>query len=258
MESLGLSKDELKTFLDAKVNEFNTKNFIELDPISIPHRYSLKEDVEIASFLASSIAWGNRKMITKNGHRMMDLLGDSPYDFVMFHQEYQLERLEGFVHRTFNGEDFKFFIKGLRHIYTNHGGLESIFIKYQTEDSVQPAIHALKQLFFEIEHPIRTRKHVADPNKGSVAKRINMNLRWLCRKDNAGVDFGIWDISPSKLSCPLDVHSGNVARKLGLISRGKNDVKALSELDGNLRALDPSDPVKYDFALFGLGIFEGF
>uniref|UniRef100_UPI00404A6EAD TIGR02757 family protein n=1 Tax=Flavobacterium sp. TaxID=239 RepID=UPI00404A6EAD len=255
---MGLTIEELREFLDAKVNEFNTVNFIEPDPISVPHRYSRKEDIEIASFLASSIAWGNRKMITKNGHRMMDLLGDSPYDFVMSHQEHQLERLETFVHRTFNGQDFKYFIKALKHVYLVHGGLESIFTKYQTENSLQPAIHELNRIFFEIEHPQRTRKHVADPMKGSVAKRINMNLRWLCRKDSKGVDFGIWDISPAKLSCPLDVHSGNVARKLGLLNRKNNDLKALEELDTSLRQLDPIDPVKYDFALFGLGIFEGF
>lgn len=255
---MGLTKTELKEFLDDKVNEFNTVNFIEPDPISVPHRYSIKEDIEIASFLASSIAWGNRKMITKNGHRMMDLLGDSPYDFVMSHHENQLELLDNFVHRTFNGEDFKYFIKALKHVYSIHGGLESIFTKYQTENSLQPAIHELNRIFFEIEHPQRTRKHVADPMKGSVAKRINMNLRWLCRKDNKGVDFGIWDISPAKLSCPLDIHSGNVARKLGLLNRKNNDVKALEELDSCLRQLDPIDPVKYDFALFGLGIFEGF
>jgi uncharacterized protein (TIGR02757 family) len=253
-----LSTIELKEFLDEKVLKYNTKNFIEPDPISIPHRYKLKEDIEISSFLASSIAWGNRKMITKNGHRMMDLLGNSPFDFVMSHNDIQLERLEGFVHRTFNAEDFKYFIKALNHIYKNHDGLESIFKKYQTETSLQPAIHELNKIFFEIEHPQRTRKHVADPNKGSVAKRINMNLRWLCRKDNAGVDLGIWDINPAKLSCPLDVHSGNVARKLGLLTRKQNDAKALLELDSSLRKLDPIDPVKYDFALFGLGIFEGF
>ncbi len=255
---MNLTQLELKEFLEEKVDLYNCPNFIEPDPISVPHRYSRKEDIEIASFLASSIAWGNRKMITKNGHRMMDLLGNSPYDFVMSHQEHHLERLETFVHRTFNGEDFKYFIKALKHVYSNHGGLESIFIKYQTKNSLQPAIHELNRIFFEIEHPQRTRKHVADPMKGSVAKRINMNLRWLCRKDNKGVDLGIWDINPSKLSCPLDVHSGNVARKLGLLNRKNNDVKALEELDKSLRQLDPNDPVKYDFALFGLGIFEGF
>jgi uncharacterized protein (TIGR02757 family) len=249
---------EWKDFLDEKVAVFNTPDFITPDPISVPHRFSLKEDIEISSFLASSIAWGNRKIITKNGHRMMDLLGNSPYDFVLSHSENQLERLDNFVHRTFNGEDFNYFIKALKHIYLHHGGLESIFKKYQTEDSLQPAIHALNTIFFEIDHPQRTRKHVADPSKGSVAKRLNMCLRWLCRKDNAGVDFGIWDINPAKLSCPLDVHSGNVARKLGLISRKQNDIKSLQELDANLRLLDPNDPVKYDFALFGLGIMEGF
>ena len=253
-----INSNELKDFLDEKVLLYNTIDFIESDPISIPHRYSLKEDIEISSFLAASIAWGNRKIITKNGHRMMDLLGNSPYDFVMSHDDFQLEKLEGFVHRTFNGNDFKFFIKSLKNIYANHGGLETIFINHQAETSLQPAIHALNNIFFEISHPQRTRKHVADPTKGSVAKRINMNLRWLCRKDNAGVDFGIWDINPSKLSCPLDVHSGSVARKIGLISRTQNDIKALNELDTSLRKLDANDPVKYDFALFGLGIFEGF
>ena len=255
---MSLSKTELKDFLDVKVTEFNTTSFIEPDPISIPHRFSLKEDIEISGFLASTIAWGNRKIITKNGHKMMDLLGESPYDFVMSHEEHQLERLEGFVHRTFNAVDFKYFITALKHIYTNKGGIEAIFRQYQTENSLQPAIHAFNTIFFEIAHQERTRKHVADPMKGSVAKRINMYLRWMCRKDNAGVDFGIWDISPSKLSCPLDIHSGNVARKLGILSRTQNDGKALLELDNNLRILDPNDPVKYDFALFGLGIYEGF
>ena len=253
-----MTRNELKDFLDAKVLQYNTVDFIEPDPISVAHRYSLKEDIEIAGFLASAIAWGNRKMITKNGHRMMDLLGNSPYDFVMSHDEYQLERLQGFVHRTFNSVDFEHFIKALQHIYANKGGLEAIFIENQTETSLQPAIHALHKVFFEIPHPDRTKKHVADPDKGSVAKRINMMLRWFCRRDPAGVDLGIWDISPSKLSCPLDVHSGNVARKLGLLTRKQNDVKALKELDNSLRILDPNDPVKYDFALFGLGIFEGF
>jgi uncharacterized protein (TIGR02757 family) len=254
-----IPENELKDFLDSKVLQYNTIDFIEPDPISVPHRYILKEDIEIAGFLASTIAWGNRKMITKNGHRMMDLLGNSPYDFVMSHDDYQLERLEGFVHRTFNSDDFRFFIKALQNIYSNHNGLEAVFIKHQTDNSLQPAIHTLNEVFFEIPHLNRTRKHVADPFKGSVAKRINMCLRWFVRNDNSGVDLGIWrHISPSKLSCPLDVHSGNVARKLGLLERKQNDGKALIQLDNSLRLLDPNDPVKYDFALFGLGIFEGF
>src|SRR6187551_1098398 len=145
-----MSQNELKEFLDAKVLQYNTVDFIEPDPISVPHRYSLKEDIEIAGFLASTIAWGNRKMITKNAHRMMDLLGNSPYDFVMSHDDYQLERLEGFVHRTFNSDDFKHFIKALQHIYRNRGGLETIFKENQTEVSLQPAIHELHKVFFEI------------------------------------------------------------------------------------------------------------
>ena len=254
-----MTNSELQTFLDEKVIQYNTLDFIESDPVQIPHLFSQKEDIEIAGFLASSIAWGNRKMIIKNSHKMMDLIGNSPYDFVMSHNDYQLEKLEGFVHRTFNSDDFKHFIKALKHIYINKGGLENIFIQNQTETSLQPAIHALHEIFFEIPHLTRTRKHVADPNKGSVSKRINMCLRWFVRNDNAGVDLGIWKgISPSKLSCPLDVHSGNVARKLGLLTRKQHDGKALTELDSKLRELDPNDPVKYDFALFGLGIFEGF
>jgi len=254
-----LTREELKDFLEAKVIEYNTFDFIEQDPISIPHRYLLKEDIEIAGFLAASIAWGNRKMITKNGRRMMELMSDSPYDFVLNHRESHLHKLEGFVHRTFNSVDFTHFIKVLRNIYNNMEGLEGVFTKYQADDSMQPAIHRLHEIFFELSHSARTRKHIADPYKGSAAKRINMYLRWMVRKDNSGVDFGLWSsISPSKLSCPLDVHSGNTARMLGLLGRNQNDAKALSELDTNLRLLDPTDPVKYDFALFGLGVNEKF
>lgn len=257
--SLKLSPDELKAFLDEKVIQYNTLDFINSDPIQIPHLYNLKEDIEIAGFLAATIAWGNRKMIIKNSHRMMEIMGNSPYDFVINHKEHHLEQLDGFVHRTFNSIDFTHFIKALKHIYTHHKGLESVFQKQQSSTSLQPAIHELKQLFFEIEHPIRTTKHISDPLKGSAAKRINMYLRWMIRKDITGVDFGIWkNISPSLLSCPLDVHSGNVARKLGLLTRKQNDAKALTELDTNLRKMDPVDPVKYDFALFGLGVFEKF
>lgn len=254
-----LEAAELKEFLDFTVDKYNTPQFIEPDPISIPHRYSLKEDIEISGFLVATIAWGNRKMIVKNGHRLMDLIGNSPFDFIMNHKEHDLDKLDGFVHRTFNSIDLIHFIKALQHIYKNHKGFEQIFIKHANKDSLQPAIHELKKIFFEIPHPSRTTKHVSDPVKGSAAKKINMWLRWMCRKDNKGVDFGLWEsISPSILSCPLDVHSGNVARMLGLLTRKKNDAKALAELDNSLRKLDPKDPVKYDFALFGLGIDEKF
>ena len=233
-----MTQKELHEFLEEKVIQYNTPQFIESDPIQIPHLYTTKEDIEIAGFLTATISWGNRKMILKNAHRMMQLLGNTPYDFVMSHTETDLERLENFVHRTFNGQDFSTFIKGLKHIYQIHGGLESVF---------------------EINHKNRTQKHISDPYNNSAAKRINMYLRWMVRQDHAGVDLGIWkSIAPSKLSCPLDVHSGNVARKLGLLERKQNDGKALSELDTNLRKLDKNDPVKYDFALFGLGVFENF
>ncbi len=248
---------EIKDFLDTKVIEYNNPKFIESDPIQIPHQFRIKEDIEVSSFLVATIAWGNRKMIIKNGQRMMELMGNAPYDFIMNHQEKDLDNLTGFVHRTFNDIDFKYFIKSLKNIYTNHNGLEAIFIT--KDNTLQNTISEFKDIFFELEHPLRTQKHISNPLKGSAAKRINMWLRWLCRKDSAGVDFGIWQqIKPSQLSCPLDVHSGNVARKLGLLTRKQNDAKALLELDTNLRILDPNDPVKYDFALFGLGVFENF
>ena len=250
---------ELKDFLDEKVNEFNSPEFIATDPIQVPHQFCKKEDIEIAGFLTATIAWGNRVMINKNSQRLVELLDLDPYQFIMNHSEDELAKLDEFVHRTFNGIDLRFFVKSLKNIYQNHGGMEAIFNKYQTEDSVQPAIHEFKKVFFEIEHESRTMKHVSDPQKGSSAKRINMWLRWMCRQDNKGVDFGIWkSISPSKLSCPLDVHSGRTAREFGLLKRKQNDAKSLFELDNNLRILDPNDPVKYDFALFGLGAIEKF
>lgn len=254
-----MNADELKAFLDEKVNLYNKPDFIDSDPIQIPHLFSQKEDIEIAGFLSATIAWGNRKMIISNARRMISLMGDSPYDFVMSHSPGCLTKLDGFVHRTFNSDDFITFVVALKNIYTNHGGLEQVFSKYIQESSLQPSISEFKKVFFSIEHAKRTQKHVSDPLAGSAAKRINMFLRWMVRDDNAGVDFGIWKSIPaSTLSCPLDVHSGNVARKLGILGRKQNDAKALAELDTQLRLLDKDDPVKYDFALFGLGVFEGF
>lgn len=254
-----MTKAELHSFLEEKVERYNNPQFIESDPIQIPHLYTAKEDIEIAGFLTATISWGNRKMIIQNAHKMMALMGNTPFDFVMSHSQRDLERLENFVHRTFNNTDFTTFIKGLQHIYRNHQGLENVFASHQQEQDLQQSIHEFKKLFFEIEHHHRTQKHVSDPLNNSAAKRINMYLRWMIRQDNKGVDLGIWKtIAPAKLSCPLDVHSGNVARKLGLLTRKQNDGKALNELDANLRAFDPIDPVKYDFALFGLGVFEGF
>ncbi len=251
-----MKSSTLKEFLDEKVNQYNNPRFIESDPIQIPHQYRDKEDIEISAFLTATISWGNRKMIIQNAQKLMNLMGNSPYDYIM---EWKPREMESFVHRTFNATDLSFFMEALQHIYKVHGGLESVFSKYVEPESVQNSIHHFKRHFFEIGHPERTQKHISDPSKGSAAKRINMFLRWMVRNDNAGVDFGIWNkISPSILSCPLDVHSGNVARKLGLLNRKQNDAKALKELDAKLREMDPSDPVKYDFALFGLGVFEKF
>lgn len=254
-----LKEQELKSFLDFKVEQYNTPQFIESDPIQIPHLFSKKEDIEIAGFLTATIAWGNRKSILKNAASLMELLENSPYDFVMNHQEEDLVSLENFVHRTFNGGDLQYFVRSLKNIYSRHQGLEGVFNKYAEKDSLQGGIHQLKKVFFELPHLSRVEKHVSDPLRNSAAKRINMYLRWLIRKDDAGVDFGLWRSIPAKaLSCPLDVHSGNVARKLGLLQRKQNDAKAVLELDNSLRKLDPSDPVKYDFALFGLGVFDKF
>ncbi|HEX9152891.1 MAG TPA: TIGR02757 family protein [Flavobacterium sp.] len=254
-----MNNSELKSFLDEKTIQYNTLDFIESDPVQIPHLFSQKEDIEIAGFLSAIIAWGNRKMIIKNSHKMMDLMGNAPYDFVMSHTENDLERLESFVHRTFNGQDFTSFIRSLKNIYQNHSGLESVFAINQELATMQKSISEFKKTFFEIPHQYRTQKHISDPFNNSAAKRINMFLRWMVRQDNKGVDLGIWkSISPASLSCPLDVHSGNVARKLGLLTRKQNDGKALAELDLKLREFDVNDPVKYDFALFGLGVFEGF
>jgi uncharacterized protein (TIGR02757 family) len=254
-----MNHNELQSFLDEKVALYNNPNFIESDPIQIPHQFSFKEDIEIAAFLTATIAWGNRKMIISNATKMMDLMGNSPFDFVMNHQDYHLEKLENFVHRTFNSIDFVTFVKGLQHLYNNQNGLEAVFAKHQEPNSMQKSISELKKVFFEIEHQNRTQKHLSDPMNNSAAKRINMFLRWMVRNDNKGVDFGIWKTIPtSALSCPLDVHSGNVARKLGILTRKQNDAKALFELDTNLRLFDKNDPVKYDFALFGLGVFEKF
>ncbi|MAD97977.1 MAG: TIGR02757 family protein [Flavobacteriaceae bacterium] len=254
-----LKKADLKDFLDEKALQYNQPKFIEDDPIQIPHRYSVKEDIEIAAFLTAIISWGNRKMIIKNASKMMDLMGNAPHDFVMNHSHNDLSTLDGFVHRTFNDIDFKQFILSLHHIYKNHGGLEQVLQIEDGRNDYREAIHHLKSVFFEIPHPQRTMKHISDPLKNSTAKRINMFLRWMVRTDQTGVDFGIWKSHhPAHLSCPLDVHSGNVARKLGLLKRKQNDWKAVQELDKNLRKFNPQDPVVYDFALFGLGVFENF
>lgn len=209
-----MKQGELKDFLDEKVTIYNHPNFIETDPIQIPHLFSKKEDIEISGFLVATIAWGNRKSIINNGKRLVEIMGNSPLDFVMDFSEKNVETLSPFVHRTFNSDDLHYFFKALQNIYKNHGGLEGVFAKHAENSTLQPAIHHFKKNFFELPHSPRTQKHISDPLKNSAAKRINMFLRWMVRDDNAGVDFGLWkNLSPAQLSCPLDVHSGNVARK---------------------------------------------
>lgn len=254
----GLSNNELKEFLDSKYEQYNQKKFIESDPIQVPHNFTSKEDIEISSFLTATIAWGQRKTIIKNSFKMMDLLDNSPYDYIINSTEKEIDKLN-IKHRTFNEIDFRYFIKKLKYIYKDYGNLENLFFENIEGNTMHKSIHNFKSLFFKNNYPLRTTKHISDPFKGSACKRVNMFLRWMVRKDSNGVDFGIWNkISPSHLSCPLDVHSGRVARKLGILNRTQNDHKAVIELDNKLRIFDSNDPVKYDFSLFGLGVFEGF
>ena len=256
-----MKKTELKTFLEEKYLIYNTPEFITSDPISIPRRFSKLQDIEIAGFLAATIAWGQRPTIIRNAGRLMEWMDGAPHEFVLNHSLSDLKPFKEFVHRTFNSSDILYFIRALRHIYGKHNSMENAFLlpgKWKEPDT-QNAIIRFRNLFFSIRHPERSRKHVSDPASGSAAKRLHMFLRWMVRQDKAGVDFGIWkNIPSSALLCPLDVHSGNVARKLGLLKRTQNDRRAVEELTAALRRLDPMDPVRYDFALFGLGVFEGF
>jgi len=250
---------EIKELLDKKYNQFNTFEFIETDPIQIPKLFSDEKNIEISGFLASTIAWGNRKMIIKNSLKLIELMGNSPIDFVLNHSTKDLNKLSEFKHRTFNGEDCQFFIKSLKNIYQNHNGIKSIFENsFNKHQNIKPTIAEFRQIFFEIDHKQRTTKHIANIEKNSAAKRINMFLRWMVRNDNKGVDFGLWNIPASALMIPLDVHSGNVSRKLGLLKRTPNDWTAVEELTNNLKLFDPTDPIKYDFALFGMGVFDKF
>lgn len=252
-----MNQNEVKDFLNEKVEQYLKPNFIEDDPIGVPYLFTSKEDIEISAFLTATIAWGRRAMIIKNAHKMMNVMDNSPYDFILNSSPKDLNACNSFVHRTFNGVDFKTFILCLRHIYQNHGGLEKSF--YTNKEDMAEGISNFKQLFFSTNHHKRSQKHVSDPLKGSAAKRLIMYLRWMVRPNTEGVDFGLWkSLSPSQLSCPLDVHIGNVGRKLGLIKRKANDWKAVKELDQHLRQYCKEDPAKYDFALFGLGLYENF
>ncbi|TKG94721.1 TIGR02757 family protein [Puteibacter caeruleilacunae] len=253
-------KEEIKSFLEEKVDQYNRPEFTTTDPVQIPHAFTKKEDIEIAGFLAATIAWGKRPMIIRNAERMMEAMGQRPFDFVMNASEKDMEAFKAVKHRTFNGIDGAFFIESLRNIYTHHNGLESVFQDgFEQTGSIKGALAWFRDIFFSIDYPDRTTKHIANVNKGASGKRLNMFLRWMVRNDQRGVDFGMWKgISAAELMLPLDVHTGNVARKLSILERKSSDWKAVEEVTAVLREFDPADPVKYDFALFGLGIFEQF
>jgi uncharacterized protein (TIGR02757 family) len=251
--------EDIKTFLDEKVEKYNQPLFIETDPIQIPKYFSNKEDIEIAGFLTATIAWGNRLSIIKSATKLISLMDFVPYEFVLNASQNDLKPIQNFVHRTFNGNDCIYFILSLQNIYRNHGGLQQIFeTGFQQNQTVKSALEYFYTAFFELEGE-RTRKHISNVSKGSSGKRLNMFLRWMVRNDNRGVDFGLWKgIPTSELLLPLDVHTGNVARKLGILNRKTDDWQAVEEVTTTLRKFNPADPVKYDFALFGLGAFEKF
>ncbi len=253
-----MSDSELYELLELCHERYNRPDFISDDPVQIPHQFSLKEDIEISAFLTALIAWGRRDIIIRNAQRLMERLDGSPFAFVMQASEKEMGRLSDFVHRTFNGVDAVALLLALRRAYAQAGGLETIFvegIRPQASDVGEAIVHARTYLTQTDYFPARTHKHLANPASGSSAKRINMFLRWMVRRDRRGVDFGLWaNISPSLLLCPLDVHTGTVGRQLGLLSRTQNDWKATLELTAKLRQFSPEDPVKYDFSLFGLGV----
>jgi uncharacterized protein (TIGR02757 family) len=222
--------------------------------------FSEKENIEIAGFMAATIAWGQRKTIINNSIKLIKLMDNNPIDFVLNAGNKDLRYFKDFKHRTFNGEDCIFFLRSLQNIYKNHGGLEKLVTSsYAKHGNIKDCLIDLRKAFFSIDHPERSNRHFSNVEKKSAAKRLNMFLRWMVRNDNRGVDFGIWkDINTADLYIPLDVHSGNVSRKLGLLKRKQNDWKAVEELTNKLKEFDENDPVKYDFALFGLGAFEKF
>ena len=252
------TRQKLFELLEEKVSFYNHPRFIETDPISIPHLFTRKEDIEIAGFLSATLSWGQRVTIINKGRELMHRMGNSPYQFISSASAGEIAAFSNFVHRTFQGDDCMSFLHSLQQIYLEQGGLEKAFLSgYQARHSIQNSISGFRELFFSYPHLHRTRKHLPDPASGSAAKRINMFLRWMVRNDSKKVDFGIWkDFNPSDLMCPLDLHSGKVARELGLLQRKNDDWRAVEELTLNLRSFDPVDPVKYDFALFGSGVNE--
>jgi uncharacterized protein (TIGR02757 family) len=255
-----MNKNDLKQKLDLAVRQFNTPGFIQDDPISIPHNLSRLQDIEIMGFWAATLAWGQRKTIIQSAQKLLTLMDGAPYDFVCNHQESDRERFVPFKHRTFQALDTLYFLEFFQQFYQNNHSLETAFARHLSPDAphVEEALIGFHQDFFNHpDAPARTRKHVATPERGSTCKRLNMYLRWMVRQDTAGVDFGLWkQISPRQLLMPLDVHVDRIARLLGLLHRPQTDWKAVLELTENLRVFDPHDPVKYDFALFGMGVLS--
>lgn len=256
----GMDASQMKFLLDELASKYNNPSFIQGDPISIPHRYSDPLDIEISAFLSATIAWGRRDLIIRSATRLMTAMGNEPYKFIMEASVKETESLSGFVHRTFNDVDAISFIQCLRKIYSENTSMESLIAEgLRNGNGMYDAIINLRNNFFSSPHPSRTERHLSDISKGSAGKKINMFIRWMVRKDTGGVDFGLWEnISPSELYIPLDLHAGNMARQLGLLTRRQNDWKAVEELTMILREFDPHDPVKYDFALFGLGVSGDF
>lgn len=252
------SRSALKDFLDYWADRYNRTDFIPADPISIPHLFSEKKDREIAGLFAATLAWGQRVTILRNARRLMEWMDFAPHDFILHHNEADLKPFSSFVHRTFNGDDCLFFIAALRNVFISYGDLESVFSEgLEASGDMAGAISHFRNVMLTAEHLPRSGKHLPDPLRGSAAKRLNMFLRWMVRRDDRGVDFGIWTrISPASLLCPLDVHSGRTARALGLLKRPQDDICAVGELTRSLKELNAHDPVKYDFALYGLGVFE--
>ena len=249
----------LKDFLDEKSAKYESPSFIKDDPIIIPHQFSNIKDIEISGFLTSVISWGNRKSIIKSAKKIIEYMDNSPYDFIKNHTDSDLKTINESIHRTFNLIDLNYFIKSFKNIYNEYEGIEEILSNRNNGSNLQERISTFKNIFFSLNCPKRSLKHLPCPIKGSSAKRFNMYLRWMVRSNNNGVDFGIWNkISSSELSIPLDVHTGRIARSLGLLERKVNDSKSVAEIDNKLRKMDPIDPVKYDYALFGLGVYENF
>lgn len=255
-----MNQEELKFFLNEKADEYNRPDFIENDPIQIPHRFSVEQDIEISAFLTATISWGNRKSIIKSASKMMSFMDNSPYDFVLNFTEKDFKPIENkAIHRTFNSEDFKIFLYNLKQIYSDYSSLEKLFLLNDGETNFYHAIERFRTEFLKQNNLHRSRKHVSSTYKNSSAKRLIMFLRWMIRKDLRKVDFGIWEnIDQKYLSIPLDVHTGNISRKLNLLERKQNDWRAVEELDSTIRIFDEKDPSKYDYALFGLGVCNYF